>query len=75
MQAIIDFVTNTPKPTTISDFQRWRDHPISFATIAIIVMIIAVGIVLLYYIRTKKTAGTHITIAIPSMKALEALQD
>jgi hypothetical protein len=75
MQAVIDFTTNTPKPITISYFQRWRDHPISFATIAIIVMIIALIIVLLYYIRTKKTVGTNITIAMPSMKALKAMQD
>lgn len=75
MQAIIDFITSTPKPVTISYFQRWMDHPISFTTIAMIVMIIALGIVLLYYIRTKKTARTNITIAMSSMKALEALQD
>jgi len=75
MQTIIDFITNTPKTITISYFQRWRDHPISVVTIAIVVMIIALSIVLLYYIRTKKTVGTNITIAMPSMKALEALQD
>jgi hypothetical protein len=75
MQAMIDFITSTPKPITISYFERWRDHPISFATVAMIVMVIAMGIVLLYYIRTKKTARTHITIAMPSMKELEALQD
>jgi hypothetical protein len=74
MQAIIDFIRNTPKPITISYFQRRRDHPISFVTITILVMIMALGIVLLYYIRTKKTAGTNITITMPSMKELEALQ-
>jgi hypothetical protein len=74
MQAIIDFITNTPKPATISYFERWRDHPISFVTIAIIGMIIALSIVVIYYIRKKKAVGTNITIAMPSMKALEALQ-
>jgi hypothetical protein len=75
IQAMIDFITNMPKSVTMSYFQRWRDHPFSFATIAIIVMIIALDMILLYYIRTKKTVGSKITIVIPSMKALEALHD
>ena len=69
MQAMIEFIPSTPKPATIGYFQRWRDHPASFTTIILMVTIIVLGIVLIYYIHMKKTVGTKITIAMPSMKA------
>jgi hypothetical protein len=54
----------------------WRDHPISFATVAIVGTLISLIIVLIFYIyHMKKTSGptNNITIAMPSMKELEAL--
>jgi hypothetical protein len=75
MQVTIDFINNMPKPAPTSYFQGWTDHSISLTVIVIIGMSITLVIVLLYYIRMKKKAGTtHITIAIPSMKAMEPLQ-
>jgi hypothetical protein len=74
MQAVIDFISNTPKPVATNDFRIWRDHPISFTIIAIIGALISLIIVLIFYIyKTKKTTGTNITIAMPSMKELEAI--
>ena len=74
MQAVIDFISNTPKPVTTNDFQIWRDHSISFNTIAIIGALLAIIIVLIYIYRTKKANGStnNITISMPSMKELEA---
>ncbi len=75
MQDILDFIASTPKPIAINDFKIWSDHPISFATIAIVGALISVLIVLIFYIyRMKKTSGpsTNITISMPSMKELVA---
>jgi hypothetical protein len=75
MQAVIEFISNTPKPVATNDFKIWRDNPISFTTIAIIGALISLIIVLIFYIyNTKKTgrSSNHITISIPSMKELEA---
>ena len=75
MQVILDFISNTPKPVAITHLPTWSDHPISFATIAIVGASISIIIVLMFCIyRMKKTSGpkTNITISMPSMKQLLA---
>jgi hypothetical protein len=75
MQVILDFITSTPKPVAVNDLKIWSDHPISWVTIATVGALIAVIIILIFWIyRTKKTSGsnTHVTISIPSMKELLA---
>jgi hypothetical protein len=75
MQVILDFISSTPKPVAINDLKTWSDHPISYATIAIVGALISVIIVLIFCIyRMKKTGGpnTNITISMPSMKELLA---
>ena len=75
MQAILDFITSTPRPIAINDLKTWSDHPISWVTIAIGGTLISIIIILVFYIyRKKKTSGsnTNITISMPSMKELLA---
>ncbi|UJR24368.1 hypothetical protein I4U23_005745 [Adineta vaga] len=56
MQAVIDFISNIPKPVFSNDFQTWSSHPISLITIVVILAFITlIGILIyLYFIRTKK---------------------
>ena len=80
MQAVIDFISNTPKPTFSNDFRTWSSHPISITAVVIIIVFIAVIIVVIYLyfccIRTKKNnKNQNITIAMPSMKFLEKSVD
>ncbi|CAF1535619.1 unnamed protein product [Adineta ricciae] len=77
MQAVIDFISNTPKPVFSNNFQTWSSHPISLVTIVIIVVfIILIGILLcLYYVRAKKNKTQNVTLKMPSMKVLEQLVD
>lgn len=76
MQAVLDFISNTPKPAVLENLKIWGGHPISLTTITIIGAFIMVTIILIFYIhRTKKSSKptNNITIAMPSMKELEAL--
>jgi hypothetical protein len=73
MQAVIDFIASTPKPITATYFQRFREHPVSLSTMVLVPMGITLSIILVYYIRMKKNSGTNITVALSSMKALEAI--
>ncbi|CAF2224453.1 unnamed protein product [Rotaria magnacalcarata] len=74
-QAVIDYMKNTPKTPIRDDYQNWGEHTTLYGTLIMIGIIIAVGIVLLYYIRTKKSVGTNINITMPSMRTLSTLQD
>jgi len=76
MEAVIDFISNTPKPAAINDFQIWRDNTISITKITIIAGLILIIIVLIFYIfRMRKTRRStrNVIISMPSMKELEAL--
>ena len=78
MQFLIDFITNTPKPEQPHHFQIWSEHPISVTTMAIIGSLITVLIIFVVYsYSTKKNGGlnANFTIAMPSMKELEARQE
>ncbi|CAM4838964.1 unnamed protein product [Rotaria magnacalcarata] len=75
VQALIEFINNTPKPTTGNSFLGWKEHTTFFGTIVMMVMIFALGIVLLYFMCTKKSVGTNISITMPSMKTLQAMQE
>lgn len=75
LQAVIDYIKNTPKTPIRDDFLNWREHTSFYGTLIMIGLITAVGIVLLYYIRTKKSVGTNINITMPSMKTLQNLQE
>ncbi len=75
MQAVIDFISETPKSVTRNDFQNWGYHPISFTKIAIIGALTLVIMVLIFYIYRKQKTNrsiNNITISMPSMKELEA---
>jgi hypothetical protein len=74
MQEVIDFISNTPKPVATNVFKIWRNHPISWITVAVIAsLILVVIIVILFMFAKKKTVGTtnSIIISMPSMKELE----
>lgn len=54
LQAIVDFMTSTPKPEVLFGYKEWIEHPITFTGIVIAVFsIIFVGL-LVYYLRLKK---------------------
>ncbi len=75
MEAILDFITSTPKPVGINNLINWSDHPISFATTATMGILVLITIILgIYAFRAKKTYRpmNEITVAMPSMKELEA---
>ncbi len=72
MQAVIDFISNTPKPATIHDFKIWSEHPISFTMVLIVGTLILVIIVMILYMFGKKKKGgveNQIIVAMP-MKEL-----
>ncbi len=76
MEAVIDFISNTPKSAVINDFQIWGDNPISITKITIIAVLILIIILLIFYIfRMWKTgrSTSNFIISMPSMKELEAL--
>ncbi|CAF4625157.1 unnamed protein product [Rotaria sp. Silwood2] len=54
IQAVIDFISNTPKPETTLGYKEWINHPMSFTGI----IVACIGIILLsslvYYFRSKK---------------------
>lgn len=75
LQAVIDFMKNTPKTPVWFDHQSWKEHTTFFGTIVTMGMIIALGGVLLFYIRTKKSVGTNINITMPSMRTLQNSQE
>ena len=73
MQAIIDFISSTPKPTAPSNFQLWQDHPISMTMIVIIgilILIVVILGVLMFFIKRKNRPMNSIIISMPSMKEL-----
>jgi hypothetical protein len=67
IQAVIDFISNTPKPDTLIGYTQWINHPISFTGIIIAaISIILIGI-LVYYFRLKRNNTIpNITITLPS---------
>jgi hypothetical protein len=75
MQAVIDFISSTPKPINLTYFERLREHPVSLSTIVLVAMGITASVILVYFIRMKNKSATNITIALPSMKALEAIHN
>lgn len=78
MQAAIDFISNTPKPTKIPAFQVWTEHPISFTMMLIVGTLILVIVVLVIFMCRKKKLGgidNQIVIAMPSMKELLAKEE
>ncbi len=73
VQAIIDFISNTPKPSKISDFKIWSEHPISFTMIMVVGTLILVIVVIIVFVWGKKKQSAidnRIVIAMPSMKEL-----
>ena len=73
MQAIINFISSTPKPASIKDIKIWGDHLISWITSVVIGSLILVVIILVFVIFHKKKpqgATNNITISMPSMKEL-----
>jgi hypothetical protein len=61
MQAVVDFISNTPKPEVFFGYKEWVNHPISFTGILIAcISIILVGI-LVYYFRLKKNKPPNLT--------------
>lgn len=78
MQAVIDFISNTPKPSKLADLQIWTEHPISLTMILIVGTLIMVVVVLVIFICRKKKLGgidNRIVIAMPSMKELLAQEE
>ena len=72
LQAVIDFISNTPKPATIHDFKIWSEHPISFTMIMIVgTLVLVIVVVSIYMIGKKKRGGieNQIVVAMP-MKEL-----
>ncbi len=77
MQAVIDFISNTPKPVATNDFQIWRDNPYSIIKIAIIGILLSIIVVFIsYFIKKKRTGRSahRFIISTPSMKELEKLE-
>ncbi len=75
MEALIDFISNTPKPVVTNDLEIWGDHPISITMIAIIgTLIIVILVLILFMVRKKKLCGitNPIIISMPSMRELAA---
>lgn len=71
MQTVIDFISNTSKPTLTDHYRRWGEHPISWVSITMIMMLLILIIILIYCIHAKKNRSTNVTITMPSMKALQ----
>ena len=68
MQAVIEFISKTPKPATVNDFKIWSEHPISFTMIMIVGTLILVIIVIVFYMRRKRRQGgieNQIVVAMP----------
>lgn len=75
MQAVIDFISNTPKPVKTHDLRIWSEHPISFTMIMIVGALVLVITVLIFFMcgrKKKGEANNQIVIAMPSMKELAA---
>ena len=71
IQAIIDFISSTPNPTSMEDTKQWTEQSVSIITIVLAKAVVALLVVLIYYIRAKKSKSTNVTITIPSMKSLQ----
>jgi hypothetical protein len=72
MQAVIEFISNTPKPATINDFKIWSEHPISFTMIIIVGTLILIIIIIVVYMggfKRRDGIENQIVIAMP-MKEL-----
>lgn len=73
MQAVLEFLNNTPKPIINNHTTFWESHPISLSTIAITsILLLVVGFFIFYVLRLRKTvkANNNITFSMPSMKIL-----
>ena len=69
MQAVIEFISNTPKPATNNGFKIWVEHPISLTMIITIVETLILGTTaFLFYMRVNRRRGgieNQIVVAMP----------
>jgi len=78
MQVIIDMITSTLNPIRIDHLGIWSEHPLSMTLLMIVgllMLIIIISILYTYHIKRTSGSNTRITIALPSMKELEAQQE
>ena len=74
MQAILEFISNTRKPTTVDDLKIWSEHPISLTMLIIIGTLILIIIIIVVYLGGYKRRGgieNQIVVAMP-MKEFNA---
>ena len=68
MPAIIEFISNTRKPTTVDDFKIWSEHPISFTMILIVGTLILIIIIIVVYMggyKRRDGIENQIVVAMP----------
>lgn len=75
MQAILNFLNNTPKPITSEESTIWSSHPLSTVKLIFITILFVVVLCLIVYVIRLKRAvqsTTNVTVSMPSMKQLLA---